>query len=109
MIETGTSSAYCKNWFRSCRIVLSLNTEDALREHRDGLTQSRPTTDEIRYTIEVDKVAHLSSILLAPGEYTTLSCPTAHQKFHLLGIHALCLLPVCDAVAIFKVDTMFVK
>jgi hypothetical protein len=89
--------------------MLSLNIENALCEHIGELTQSRPTTDEIRYTIEVEKVAHLSSILLAPSEYTTLSCPATHQKFHLLRIHALCLLPVCDAVSIFKVNPMFVK
>ena len=28
--------------------------------------------------IELDKVAHLSSIFLAPGKYIILSCPAIH-------------------------------
>jgi len=44
----------------------------------------------------VDEV-YLASVPLPPRKNASLSITTTHQKFHFLGVYALCFLAIGDA------------
>lgn len=63
--------------------------------------QKRASRQEVR--------PNLSSVLFSPCEQSSCAITITHQSFDLPSVHSLCLLAICDAIAVFEVDSMLVQ